>query len=566
MKAIRTVNLMWEKRARGGYPASPYALADDGTLLRAAPRPNETRAYDMARVAPNETAQTGGFFSSETLIKLDIADDAETALGMTADDIYLFKDGGKTRFLGERQYNCLDAALDADGQTLAVSFCDVAGTNFGLASGNISGRVAWIRESEIAIPAVAVSRDGKYIVYGLEDGAITCLGAGTSEIWAFEQAEPIRAVACSGDGNFAVYGTVDGAVGLIDSSGARCWEMRFPGEIAAVALSGEGGLCAVIVHPKDSGDGAKLACITENGQVGWEYNTEKRLLRVSISPNGRYVAAGSRDGTTTVYEIVPSEMTGGAAASIAAQNETALRVASLERTGDLRGAMRVLREALNGSPANFALCEQLNSLRDQWRNTQKTNLDALFAAQHWTGAINAAERWLQDDPRCPNAIILLNRALTQQADHLLTEAAALDSKQAETALQQALTYDFYSVEARRALCHLHARRAESSDADAEKFAAGGELEAAISAWERAQSVLPTAERAAKITKAQTAAEYAAGLVLYNEKRYEQAIFQFRKALARDPNHSDAKRYLNFAQKFAQNAAEDTQSDRFNFLE
>ena len=565
MKAIRTVNLLWERKARGSYPASPYALADDGALLRAAPRPNETRAYDMARVAPNETAQTGGFFSSETLIKLDIADDAETAMGMTADDIYLFRGGGKARFLGERQYNCLDAALDAGGQTLAVAFCDVAGTNFGLACGNISGRVAWIRESETAIPAVAVSRDGKFIVYGLEDGAMVCLSAGTSEIWTFEQAEPIRAVACSEDGASAVYGTIDGAVGMIDGSGARLWEMRFPGEIAAVALSGDGGLCAVIVHPKDSVGGAKLACVTENGQIGWEYNTEKRLLRVSVSPNGRYVAAGSRDGTTTVYEIVPSELTGGVIAATL-QNKEELSAAALERSGDLMGAFHVLREAMNVAPANVALSERAYNIRGQWRANQHAELKSLSEAENWLAAIDAAEKALAKDPRNPATLIFLNGAMVGQAKSLLAQAQQSDSTAAESLLFQALTYNPFLTEARRELASLHSRRAETADAEAEQFAANGELEAAISAWERAQSVLPTSERAKKIAQAQTAAEYAAGLTLYNEKRYEQAIFQFRKALARDPNHADAKRYLNFAQKFAQNSADEAQTDRFNFLE
>ena len=565
MQAIRTVNLIWERRARGGYPASPYALANDGTLLRAIPRPLESRAYDLVRVAPDESATQGGFFSAETLLKLEVAQDAEIALGMTSDDIYLFRDGGKTRFLGERQQNYLDASLDASGQTLAVSYCDVAGTHFGLACGSISGRVAWQRESDAAIPAVAVSRDGKFIAYGAEDGAILLVSTGLSDIWSFEQAEPIRAVACSEDGSFAAYGTAGGAVGLIDASGARKWETRFSGEIAALALSSDDGLCAVIVHPKDGGAGAKLACLTENGQIGWEYNTEKRLLRASVSANGRYVAAGSRDGTATVYEIVPSEMTGGGV--VAGWQDATIRNAdALAKSGDLRGAMQILRTALNANPSHAELCEQLNALREQWRAEREQSVAALLAALDFTGAIDAAERWLQDDPRHTYAIQTLNLALTQQANRLLTDAQTMDSAQAEAALKQALTYDFYFVEARRELGILYSRRIADADAEAEAAFAKGEMDVAVSAWERAQSVAPSAERARKITRAQTAAEFAAGMTLYNEKRYEQAIFQFRKALARDPNHSDAKRYLNFAQKFAQNADDQSQADRFDFLE
>ncbi len=565
MNAIRTVNLLWERKARGAYPASPHSLANDGTVLRALPRPLESRAYDLSRVAPNESVQTGGYFSAETLMKLDIAGDADTALGMTADDIYLFRNGGKTRFMGDQQYNYLDAALDAGGRTLAVSYCDVAGTHFGLVCGNTSGRVAWRRESEAAIAAVSVSRDGDFIVYGAEDGAIACVSAGMSDIWNFEQAEPIRAVAISEDGNFAAYGTADGAVGLIEGGGARRWEARFPGEIAALALSGDGGLCAVIVHPKEGGAGAKLACLTENGQIGWEYGADKRLLRVSVSPNGLYVAAGSRDGTATVYEIVPSELT-GQSVSAAQEEAAAQRAEKLEKGGDLPGAIQVLQEALRIFPANDTLCAQLNSVQVLWRVAQEKRFYELFDAPDSMVTIDMAERWVTNDPRYPHALLLLNRALEQQANRLLVAAETLDSPGAEAALKQALTYDFSSVKIRCALRELYSRRAGEADAEAEKFAASGEPDAAVSAWERAQSVLPTTERAKKIAKALTAAEYAAGLALYHEKRYEQAVFQFRKALARDPNHADAKRYLNFAQKFAQDSATEPENDRFNFLE
>jgi len=56
------------------------------------------------------------------------------------------------------------------------------------------------------------------------------------------------------------------------------------------------------------------------------------------------------------------------------------------------------------------------------------------------------------------------------------------------------------------------------------------------------------------------------MAAYNEKRYSEAVFQFKKVLARDPGHAEAKRYLNFAQKFAQDATTESLTDRFSRLE
>ena len=152
---IRTVNLVWENKVRGSYPVGPFALEEDGTLTRAQPRPLDTRAYDVTRVAPDGTAAPQSFFSGETLRKLDCAMQGDAALGMTADDLYIFRDGGKTRFLADRNLTFIDAALNANGRAFATVYSDRTGENFALACGDTHGRVAWIREFEAALSAAA---------------------------------------------------------------------------------------------------------------------------------------------------------------------------------------------------------------------------------------------------------------------------------------------------------------------------------------------------------------------------------------------------------------------------
>ena len=45
MTAIRTVNMLWERKTRGSYPVSRFALDDTGTLTVALPRPLETMVW-----------------------------------------------------------------------------------------------------------------------------------------------------------------------------------------------------------------------------------------------------------------------------------------------------------------------------------------------------------------------------------------------------------------------------------------------------------------------------------------------------------------------------------------
>src|SRR5579862_2968588 len=98
MAGIRTLNLLWERRVRGVYPVAGYALRADGVLNVALPRPLEPRAYDLTRLALDGGSEVLAGFAVETLLKLDVAAQGGSCIGMTADDIYLFHAGEKHRF------------------------------------------------------------------------------------------------------------------------------------------------------------------------------------------------------------------------------------------------------------------------------------------------------------------------------------------------------------------------------------------------------------------------------------------------------------------------------------
>jgi tetratricopeptide (TPR) repeat protein len=561
---IRTVNMVWERRLRGAYAVSRYALDDEGTLTLAVPRPLEARAYDLTRLRLDGGTEVRAGFTVETLLKLDVSAQADDCVGMTADDLYLFHAGGKIRFLGERRINFVDMSLSVDGQRVAGGFSDMAGTNFALALGDITGRVHWLRDVDAPLSTVALSRDGGRIAFGADSGMLWLVDAARRDVWAFEQGEPMRALACSEDGVFLAYGTAEGAVGLIDGDGTRQWEARLSGEVVALALSGDGAVCVAFCRPAHDDSMTHCFCLIGAGQVGWEYEAERRLVGLSVSANGRYLAASGRDGTQAVFEIVP-----GAAAGVPADPK--VQSEALAASGDLEGAVRVLRAALDANPADVEVCLEWADKSRQWMDGEIAKAKSQFDAGDYAAAVITLETVIQAEPMAIVEVVEpLSEARFKRSVQLREEGleriVSGDSEAAEKAWLEAIASCPANIEARQDLAKLRAYRTQEADAEADRLLAQGELEAGVAALERAQAVAPTSERAAKLNRATIAMEFAAGMAAYNEKRYSEAVFQFKKALARDPDHSEAKRYLGYAQKFAQDAATDTLGDRFSRLE
>ena len=569
MISIRTVNLLWEKKQRGVYAPSPFALDDDGTLAQAAPRPLEPRAYDFTLVKPDGGSDIRWGFSVETLLKLQISH-ANNCIGMTSDDLYLFRNRNKLKFLSEKHINYIDAALSEDGMRIAAAFSDLAGASFALAYGDIDGKLLWLREFDTQISSITISRDGTRVAAGVESGTLTLLDAARREVWSFELEEPICAVACSRDGNKVAYATAGGAVGLIGGDGARIWEASIRGDVVAMALSADASLCALLAT--EVGDTAGLApiyCLMQDGSEGWQHDTDRRCTGISVSPNGGFLAIGSRDGAVSLFEIAPGEQ----AESLAGDTTDAAlaRAQELTEAGDPEQACLALKNALRANPADLLLHQEYLRIKQMWHGASIETGRQALAEGDARAAIRCFAAMLEEDPLCTDAARMLRRARETRAAQLIEEAAQLEADSdftgADERLREAVAVAPADIPSPRTqLAALLEQRAAAIDTLAVQLQRDGDKEGALDSLLLAQKQRPKPERAARIRELQIEAEFAAGMQAYDAKRYNQAVFQFKKVLRLDKNNAESQRHLEFARRFAQETSTESLQDRFSRLE
>lgn len=561
MLSIRTLNLIWERRIRGTYPVSCYAVDDAGTVTLAVPRPLEARAYDLTRLTREGATEARAVFSVETLQELEVSAAADNFLGRTVDDVYLFQKGAKGRFLEGKRLCIVDTAMSADGQKVIAGFSDMAGASYAVALGSVDGRVTWTRPVETPLSTVQVGRDGERIAFATETGTISLIDSKMRTVWDFGQEETVTALACSSDALRVAYGTVGGAVGLIDGNGSRVWQARLPGTVVTLALSGDGSLCAALALV---GETTHLYCLVGQGQIGWDFALDKRFLGLGMSESGQWLAVGAKDGTTALYEIVQSEWSGETGDSGA----TLRRLLQTETyTTEIYKQIKV---ALQTSVADQDLVRQAR----EWRNKWLAACEDLFVNYQTQGirqSLALLEEAIQVEPFESRLTEIHESLFSLHHELIMGRARRLpheggDAKEIAASLRELLVTYPFSLEAHVLLSNMSAEEAGHADTEADALLSQGNLEQGVAALERAQSAHSTADRAAKIARARIALDFSDGLNHYNARRYQEAVFQFKKVLANDPDHAEARRYLGFAQSFLQDASNSALNDRFSMLE
>ena len=566
--SIRTVRLLWERKFRGLYPPASFSLDETGTITLAVPRPLEPRAYDLTVFRPDGGAEVRWGFSVETLIKLETAD-SDDCVGMTADDLYLFHNHTKSRFLAEKHINYIDCALSAEGERLSTIFSDMAGSSYALAYGDMAGRLIWLREFDSPLTATAISGDGTCIAAADQCGLLTLLDSARREIWQFELGIAVTSVSCSRSAAFTAYATVSGSVGVIGVDGSRIWETALPGEVHGLAISADGSITAVVYTALTSQDGsATVAVLMQDGSIGWTHDTEHRSTGVSLSPDGRVLSVGARDGSIAVYQIEPgtesSSPTSGSA-------EARARATALEGAGELNQAFQVLQAAALGRAEDADLWFEMLRVRSAYFAAELEMADQFEAQSDYPSAIRRCASVIEADPLYVPAIERLRALRTARARALQHQASALKQAgslpEAEMCLREAAAVALPEmVDIHRELAQLCQQQAEELDELSAALAAEGRTAEALDALHRAQGIAAEKGRVIRIIALQIKLEFAAGMEAYNAKKYSEAAFQFKKVLNLDSGNSEAKRYLDFSRKFDRDSTQESLADRFSRLE
>ena len=201
------------------------------------------------------------------------------------------------------------AALEAQG-TLYVA---------GISSGRI---IKKIETHDGVVWAIAFSSDGKYILTG--GGASNINQNNTVKLWDVRYGRQVRAfkgykegfeshitsVAFSPDGKQAAAGSYDGTVKLWDiSSGEATKTFRATMPYLLKSGSNSGGVSSVAFSP----DGKYIASGSEDGTTRlWDISTGRKIRTlaghtssvssVAFSPDGKYIASGSYDKTIRLWE------------------------------------------------------------------------------------------------------------------------------------------------------------------------------------------------------------------------------------------------------------------------
>jgi hypothetical protein len=342
---ITNVDLRFLRKVRGVAPLSRYALSDDGVVVVALPDSMEVRTIHFARFDPSGKSRVEETYSVETLRKTDIAAGGG-GIGITDDDLYLFRDSRKSRFLPDRRASYADIALCASGSRFITAFSDMLASGHAIAWGDIGGRALWTKDIAFPISRVAVDRQGASMAAAGETGDLIVLDSSRNTLVQFRHEMALRAVATVGASRTVFAGV--GGVGAIDSEGRLVWFTELEGDPVELAVDAEARATAVLLRTDDKS--GRLVFLSIDGLPTWEIDLdESRPTGLSFSANGRFAAVTLRDGSLCSYELSYGQRTSAPNAS----SQPLTEARSARESGNYQTALHLLRRFRSiGCPAS----------------------------------------------------------------------------------------------------------------------------------------------------------------------------------------------------------------------
>ena len=560
---VRNVDLLYTRKARGTAPLSRFAVGDDGSMLASVPDEIETRSFHLVRFSATGKPSTLKTFSVETLRKTEIAVDGETFIGATDDDLYVFKNERKTRFLSDRRAGYADIALSESGNRFGTVFCDMLVAHYTVALGDNTGRTLWTKDLPFPASAVAIARDGSRLAVGGDNGDLWLLDNARNTVLKHRQEAAMRLVAVAGDTRVAFAG--GGGVGLVNTDGQLLWFTETTGEPVGLGVDAATRTVAVLMQT-DTNEGRLLLLSGESGLPVWEVDYEEaKPTGVSVSPSGEYVGVSLRDGTIATYRLFYGDRLA------ATDGDAVLAEARTAQTGEgsLFGAVALLQARLHSVPSDFHACDLL---REMLAEAKEQALALSANAEEIGDYITAQERLMEALHILPldTDLFKARQSLHRRWNALertLGEKslAESDGDSAEAHLLYAIAADPLDSVARERLADARHAAADTAIATGKKHMALGEWEQAIAAFTDAQKRGASGTAITGLLKAARVGEaLALGNALYTDRQYAPALFQFKKVLRLDPDHAEAKQRIAYAQNFLQDAGQIT--ERFTRLE
>jgi hypothetical protein len=544
---FNAVNLLWQKRFRGAAPVAQHATADSGVTLLIRPDEFERRTYQVLQLDPEGDVRELFAVLVETVYRFDATPDGRLLLGMTDDDIYVFREARKARFMAERRVAYSDISLAPETGWFACAFSDHLFSTHSVAFGDANGRLGWTKDLDRPIQRVGLSLEGRVLAVAFQDGSLQAIDNMRNPVWSSGLDEPIAALALPVAGLGAVAATAHGSVAAIGPDGALRWRSPVGPPALAVAVDREGRWTAS-VH---SDEGTHLLVVLgPGGAPVWEYELEAKPTGVSLSPNGRFLCVTHTQGAALCFE---ADFTAPVTAPGA----------------DLGGgeSLEALRAQSAARPHDIALAERWLAARAARVGELRAAAEAHADAGDFAAALGALTEAAAADPWNPELfaarLALHGRAADALAAQAAAHEAAYDLESAVACSRSLLELRPEDAAQRATLGRLRGLQAAELRDEGERRHAEGDLAGALKLWRQAQDLAPDDDLAARIRGGETERCLARGIELYEAQRLAEAAFQFKKALALDPGNETAERYLGYTEG---RSADSTIADRFARLE
>lgn len=211
------------------------------------------------------------------------------AAGSGDHDVYLMNFSGKLLWASTTGDDVQYVKVSDDGQFVAsysrdniISFFDK------------HGNLSWTSRISKRINSMDMSPDGTLVVAGSEDGLVRAYNDKGNVLWTQDCHKPVNSVAISSSGSLVVVGSSNNKAYMLTRNGEIRWEFSAQSPVLFVFTSNDGEFSYALEYTnltnnafhEISDRGGELSC----------NNYTQRIIDISITDDGRYVAIGFSNG------------------------------------------------------------------------------------------------------------------------------------------------------------------------------------------------------------------------------------------------------------------------------